>query len=480
MKQAVTLRLGQHLTMTPALQQAIRLLQLSTLDLSQEIQDVLDANPLLEREDDTADAGDSAAAGENGQESEERREGEQIPDDLPVDADWDDIYAGSAAPAPPSGDGDESAWEYRQSILHEAPSLQDHLLWQAGLSGLDQTQETIAAHIIDLIDEDGYLHDWDGLLSGLCDSLSVTAEQVEAVLAVIQAFDPPGVAARNLGECLGLQIEQLAGDGEDVALARTLIERHLDQVAHHKLDALAQRTGAATEAVSRAIQLIQSLNPRPGSPFSSQDNGYVVPEVLVTRREGSWLVSLNSDALPRLRINPFYQSMIRRADKSEDQVFLKNNLQEARYFLNSLKSRNETLLRVAQCIVEEQRPFLEYGEEAMRPLVLRDVAGKLGVHESTVSRATSNKYMLTPRGLYELKYFFSSGVGTTHGGTASATAIQAMIRRLVQNEQPSRPLSDSRLTQLLLEEGIKVARRTVAKYREAINIPPSHERRRGA
>lgn len=477
MKQAVTLRLGQHLTMTPALQQAIRLLQLSTLDLSQEIQQILDSNPLLEREDD----GLAAADGEAPQESQEPRDGDQIPTELPVDADWDDIYAGSAAPATPSGaDSADSAWEYRQSILHETPNLHDHLLWQAGLSRFNDTEETIAAHLIDLVDDDGYLQDWEGLVARLTESLAVTRQQIEAVLAVVQAFDPPGVGARDLAECLRLQLDQLTERGAGTELARTLVATHMDMLAHRDLEGLAQQTGTTREAVQQAIQLIQSLNPRPGSPFSNHEDGYVVPEVLVNKSEGQWVVSLNSDALPRLRINPVYQSMIRRADRSDDQVYLKNNLQEARYFLNSMRSRNETLLRVAQCIVEEQRPFLEYGEEAMRPLVLRDVAERLGVHESTVSRATSNKYMLTPRGLYELKYFFSSGVGTTHGGTVSATAIQAMIRRLVQNEIPSRPLSDSRLTQLLLEEGIKVARRTVAKYREAVNIPPSHERRRGA
>lgn len=481
MKQSVTLKLGQHLTMTPALQQAIRLLQLSTLDLSQEIQDLLESNPLLELEDDTsATTGEAAAEANGAEQAEEPRDGDQIPTELPVDADWDDIYSGSAPATPASSDGDDSAWEYRQSIMHESQSLHDHLLWQARLSGLDETDETIAVHIIDLIDDDGYLHEWDALAQRLTEALSVPAQRIERVLKAIQAFDPPGVAARDLPECLRLQLEQLPPDTPDVKLALTVVNEHLNLLAQRDLSSLAARAGAERRTLERAIALIQSLTPRPGSPFSAHEDNYVVPEVIVSKHDGRWLVSLNTDALPRLRINPLYQAMIRRADKSDDQVYLKQNLQEARYFLNSLKSRNETLLRVAQCIVEEQRPFLEYGDEAMRPLVLRDVAVKLGVHESTVSRATSNKYMLTPRGLYELKHFFSSGVGTTEGGTVSATAIQAMIRRLIQNEAPASPLSDSRLTQLLLEEGIKVARRTVAKYREAIHIPPSHERKRGA
>lgn len=479
MKQSVTLKLGQHLTMTPALQQAIRLLQLSTLDLSQEIQQLLDSNPLLEREDDASTVASETEVELNGAEhGEEPRDGDQIPSELPVDADWDDIYTGGSPAPPASADGDDSAWEYRQSIMHESPGLHDHLLWQASLSGLNETDETIAAHIIDLIDEDGYLHEWDALVQRLTQALSVSAQRLEDVLSVVQGFDPAGVAARDLPECLRLQLEQLPRGTPDVALALNVVE-HLNLLAQRDLGVLATRTGAEDGALERAIALIQSLTPRPGSPFSAHEDGYVVPEVLVNKHEGRWLVSLNTDALPRLRINPFYQGMIRRADKSDDQIYLKQNLQEARYFLNSLKSRNETLLRVAQCIVEEQRPFLDYGDEAMRPLVLRDVAVKLGVHESTVSRATSNKYMLTPRGLYELKHFFSSGVGTTEGGTVSATAIQAMIRRLIQDETPGNPLSDSRLTQLLLEEGVKVARRTVAKYREAINIPPSHERKRG-
>jgi len=478
MKQAVTLRLGQHLTMTPALQQAIRLLQLSTLDLSQEIQQILESNPLLELEED-APAGD-AASELDGAERVETGDEDQIPSELPVDAEWDDIYAGSAPGPAPATDGEDSAWEYRQSILHETPGLHDHLLWQAGLSGLDDTDETIAAHIIDLIDDDGYVHEWESLVARLTGLLSLPAVRIERVLRVVQSFDPPGVAARDLPECLRLQLEQLPPETPERALALAVVGEHLNLLAQHDLNALTARVGAARADVERAIELIRSLTPRPGSPFSAHEDGYVVPEVLVNKRDGRWVVGLNSDALPRLRISPLYQAMIRRADKSDDQVYLKHNLQEARYFLNSLKSRNETLLRVAQCMVEEQRPFLEYGDEAMRPLVLRDVAGKLGVHESTVSRATSNKYMLTPRGLYELKHFFSSGVGTTEGGTVSATAIQAMIRRLVQHEAPNKPLSDSRLTQLLLEEGVKVARRTVAKYREAIHIPPSHERRRGA
>lgn len=240
---------------------------------------------------------------------------------------------------------------------------------------------------------------------------------------------------------------------------------------------LMRETGLDLESLRAGLALIQTLQPRPGRPFQAHESDYIAPDVHVIKKTGRWRVTLNGEHCPRLRVNPFYQRMIKRADTSQEQLTLKQHLQEARYFINSLEARNETLLKVAQCIVEEQRAFLEYGEEAMRPLVLRDVADRLGIHESTVSRATANKYMLTPRGLYELKYFFSSHVQTTEGGTCSATAIQAMIKRLIGAEDPAKPLSDSSLADLLLKEGIQVARRTVAKYREALNIPPSHERK---
>ncbi|MBS64631.1 RNA polymerase factor sigma-54 [Salinisphaera sp.] len=483
MKQSLNLNLSQSLTMTPALQQAIRMLQLSTLDLKTEIQEALESNVMLEA-DDGHDEIDSREA--NRAESEESQRsaseaGAEIPENLPVDADWNDIYAGSASPAPAPTSDDEDYWDYRQANLTSTPDLHAHLSWQADMHRLTETQRAIADHIIDAINERGLLDDWQELAPRLAGDFDTDEAAIEAVLAEIHRFDPPGVAARSLAECLSIQLRQLpaATPGRHTAL-RIIDEEPLECLASRDREALASRLEIETQALERAIALIQTLQPHPGEAFSDHESNYVVPEVFVTRQSSRWQVSLNAEIAPRLRINSQYLALIKRADKSADQTTLKSHLQEARFFLNSLKSRNDTLLQVAQTIVEAQRAFLEYGEEAMKPLVLRDVAEQLDIHESTVSRATANKYMQTPRGIFELKYFFSSHVSTTDGGSASATAIQAMIKRMVADERPGKPLSDSKLAELLLGNGIKVARRTVAKYREALSIAPSHERRRQA
>lgn len=468
MRQSLALRMGQSLAMTPALQQAIRMLQLSTLDLHQEIQQALDSNLMLETVEDTEapaaeapDASDDATAGED-----------SIPDDLPVDAEWSDVYDGGSHR---SREADEAWYEYQQANLHTKTTLREHLTWQAGLTAFDAEQGEIAAHLIDAIDDRGLIADWPAVQARLGE-LGHTDEAMEAVLAMVQAFDPTGVAARDLSECLTLQI----GEGNDPirTTARTIVAEHLDHLARNDLKAITRSIGCHPDTTEQAVDWVRALNPHPGSAFVDHEAEYVAPEVFVAKRNGRWQVSLNPDITPKLRINSEYLGLVKRADSSTDQQTMKQHLQEARYFLNSLKSRNETLLRVAQCIVEQQRAFLEYGEEAMKPLVLRDVSEQLGVHESTVSRATSAKYMHTPRGLFELKYFFSSHVGTVEGGQCSATAIQAMIRRMIRTEAPNKPLSDSRIAKLLLDDGIQVARRTVAKYREAMDLPPSHERRR--
>ncbi|WP_411887163.1 RNA polymerase factor sigma-54 [Hydrocarboniphaga effusa] len=483
MKQSLSLRAGMALTMTPALQQAIRLLQLSSLDLQMEIQQALDSNVMLEMDTDASEwdagepAGEAASASESdGGEITEVTAGESIPEDMPVDADWQDVFDDYA----PSGSGssdDEGLQEYLQANLRGSATLQEHLISQAQLMSVDAVDAEIAAHLIDAINEDGYLEDWPGLCVRLEHEYSVTPERVEAVLRQIQDFDPPGIAARDLAECLRLQLQQLDPTTPGIAAALKITDGHLLLLARRDENGLRRATGLDINVIRTAAALIRNLQPHPGRPFQAHESDYLRPDVIVAKKSGRWRVSLNPEHMPRLRINSHYQSFIKRADQSRDQLTLKNHLQEARYFINSLESRNETILRVSQCIVEEQRAFLEYGEEAMRPLVLRDVAEQLGIHESTVSRATANKYMLTPRGLYELKYFFSSHVQTTQGGVCSATAIQAMIKRMVGGEDPARPLSDSTLADLLLKEGIQVARRTVAKYREALNIPPSHERK---
>jgi RNA polymerase sigma-54 factor len=491
MKQSLGLRTGLALTMTPALQQAIRLLQLSSLDLQTEIRQALESNVMLEADGDEGDqaaealaeveAGEpalEAATDRGGETALDMREDGAIPEDMPVDADWDDIYEGAEPRSSGSGSGEDEDGlrDFLQSNLHSGESLREHLLWQLGIAAFTPDEHEIALHLIDAINDDGYLEDWDGIVARLGEH-GVPASEVERVLRSVQDFDPAGVAARDLGECLRLQLLQLSPAPAEKPAALKLVNGPIGALASRDEAHLARDTGLSVEEVRGGLALIQTLQPRPGRPFQPHESDYVAPDVHVAKKNGRWRVTLNAEHCPRLRVNPYYQRMIRRADTSQEQLTLKQHLQEARYFINSLEARNETLLKVAQCIVEEQRAFLDLGEEAMRPLVLRDVAERLGIHESTVSRATANKYMLTPRGLYELKYFFSSHVQTTEGGTCSATAIQAMIKRLIGTENPAKPLSDSSLADLLLKEGIQVARRTVAKYREALNIPPSHERK---
>jgi RNA polymerase sigma-54 factor len=474
--------------MTPALQQAIRLLQLSSLDLQTEIRQALESNVMLEVDDDEASGEEASAAAETagsdaGALSEpasdsalDLRDDGAIPENMPVDADWGDIYDGSE-PRAASGEDDEELRDFLQSNLRTGETLREHLLWQLSMATLTPRDREIALHIIDAINDDGYLEDWDGIVERLSEGMDIGAAEIERVLTAVQDFDPAGVAARDLGECLRLQLQQLSPATPEATAALKLVEAPKGVLTSRDVTHLSRETGLSADEVRAGLALLQTLQPRPGRPFQPHESDYIAPDVHVAKKNGRWRVTLNSEYAPRLRVNPYYQRLIRRADTSQEQLTLKQHLQEARYFISSLEARNETLLRVAQCIIEEQRAFLEYGEEAMRPLVLRDVAEKLGIHESTVSRATANKYMLTPRGLYELKYFFSSHVQTTEGGTCSATAIQAMIKRLIGTENPAKPLSDSTLADLLLKEGIQVARRTVAKYREALDIPPSHERR---
>lgn len=487
MKQSMSLRQGMSLTMTPALQQAIRLLQLSSLDLQMEIQQALDSNLLLEADTDTVEASadtvaaapaEVAAREEGSALAEVTATAETIPEDMPVDADWQDVFD-EHVPSAASSD-DDGLQDYLQSNLHVSAGLQEHLINQARMASFDAVEATIAAHLIDSINADGYLEDWGGIAERLMAELEIDRARIEAVLVRVQEFDPPGVAARDLPECLTLQLRQMPRSRPGRWAALEIVEAGLVHVARRDEAAIIRATGLTPEDVRLGLELIRSLQPHPGRPFQAHESDYLMPDVIVTKKNGRWRVSLNPEHMPKLRINSRYQGFIKRADQSKDQLQLKQHLQEARYFINSLESRNETILRVAQSIIEEQRAFLEYGEEAMRPLVLRDVAQTLGIHESTVSRATANKYMLTPRGLYELKYFFSSHVQTTQGGVASATAIQAMIKRLVGAEDPVTPLSDSTLADLLLKDGIQVARRTVAKYREALHIPPSHERKAAA
>jgi len=482
MKQSIQLRLGQQLTMTPQLQQAIRLLQLSTLDLHQEIQEALDTNLMLETDDEIEPTPSLGMAEvQEGQRAESDAERElapetlPMPDELPVDSEWGDHFEAYL----PSGNGADDGSEFDLFAQQSrAPSLQDHLHWQLNLCRLEATDLAIATALVDGIDADGYLRVSPEEICTTLGDGEVGIAEVVAVLHRIQSLDPAGVGARDLRECLLIQLRQLPIDTPARAAAIAVCERQFEALTKTDRDGICRQLDLTEEGLAAAIALIRTLNPRPGALIAQAQTEYITPDVFVRRRDGGWYVELNPEATPKLRVNADYARLIRRADKSDDNTILRNHLQEARWFIKSLASRNDTVLRVAATIVELQRDFLDYGEEAMRPMVLRDVAEALELHESTVSRVTTQKYMHTPRGTLEFKFFFSSHVSTAAGGECSSTAIRAFIRKLVAAEKPSRPLSDSRIASVLDEQGIRVARRTVAKYREAMGIPPSNERRR--
>jgi RNA polymerase sigma-54 factor len=490
MKPSLQLKLSQSLTMTPQLQQAIRLLQLSSVELQAEVQEALESNMMLEPDDDgDEEKGDAAPPatrvdaspgdGDDEDEAAVATEADRdIPEDLPVDTAWEDIYEGAPGPAHGAGSSDDGSDAFENQAARSV-TLRDHLLWQLNLTPTTDTDRAIATAIIDALDSDGYLTcSLEEIRQTLAPHLDVDPEEVQAMLHLVQAMEPTGVGARDLGEALQLQLRQFPPltPGRDLALQ--IVQGHLDLLAAHDFSQLQRRLRVGREELQRAVALVQSLNPRPGGQVQDLPTQYVVPDVYVRRDRNAWRVELNHDVIPRLRINPAYLGMVRRADNSPDNTSLKAHLQEARWLIKSLQSRSETLLKVATCIVERQRAFLEHGEVAMRPLVLHDVAEALGMHESTISRVTTRKYMHTPRGVFELKYFFSSHVSTDLGGACSSTAIRAFIRKLIEAERGDRPLSDSRIAALLKEQGINVARRTVAKYREAMAIPPSSERKR--
>ncbi|WP_404357795.1 RNA polymerase factor sigma-54 [Methylotuvimicrobium sp. KM1] len=479
MKQSLQLRLGQQLTMTPQLQQAIKLLQLSTLDLQQEIQNALESNMMLE-------VADEEATGVVDQESLDKKtdysdqatsEGSQtdMPDDLPIDTSWEDVFENAQAAI--SGAGESVEFESQRS---KSETLLDHLLWQLDVAHFSDRDREIAETIIDSINEDGYLvSSLEDIFQGLLEQVEdLEFDEVEAVLHQVQNFDPPGVAARDLSDCLLLQIQQLPDDTPYKKEAVELVSRYLGLLASQDQAKLMRKLGLTEAQLNRVIALIRTLDPKPGTRIENTDSEYVIPDVYVVKVNGQWQVELNPDIAPKLRINPFYSSMIKRADSSKDNSCMKDHLQEARWFIKSLHSRNETLLRVARCIVGKQQDFLEHGSISMKPMVLRDVAEELQLHESTISRVTTQKYMHTPNGIVEFKYFFSSHVSTATGGECSSTAIRALIKELVENENQTKPLSDSKIAELLKEKGINVARRTIAKYREAMNIASSSQRKR--
>jgi len=477
MRQTLQLKIGQQLTMTPQLQQAIKLLQLSSLDLQLEIQQALYSNPLLDLVEELENAKPEEPTKPQPEETapiSQEDWDKPIPDELPVDAKWDDIYP-TAGSTSSSGNSETQDFDSYHTVTE---SLQDHLLWQLNLTPMSDLDRQIALAIIDAINPDGFLEIPVEDLHGSLASLDIDREEVIAVLHRIQQFDPPGVGACDLRESLLIQLGQFASQTPFLDQALLLVSQHLNLVAERNFATLRRKTGLTDAELEAAIRLIQTLSPRPGEHINNGEIEYVVPDVRVRKVNGRWEVSLNAEVTPKLGINTSYASMVKRADDSADNTYLRNQLQEARWFLRSLESRNETLLRVASCIVEMQRGFLERGPESMRPMVLADVAEELDLHESTVSRVTTQKYIDTPQGIFELKYFFSSHVNTAAGGECSSTAIRAMLKKMIGSENPAKPLSDNKLASLFEDQGIQVARRTVAKYREGLGIPTSSERKR--
>jgi RNA polymerase sigma-54 factor len=470
LKPTISLRLGQQLTMTPQLQQAIRLLQLPVVELQSQIEEALESNMLLEQVEDTASDTDSDSPAEASDEP-------VVVNEAPEDENWmEPAFTGTS-----SGDSNWADDGRSQEFADPGGgSLTEHLLWQLNLEDLTPRERVLGEAIIDAIDEDGYIGEaLDVITAAAQRSLpqtesALTEDDLEVALHVIQRMDPTGVGARDLSESLAIQLRALEASTPGRELALRIVDTELEMLGNQQLPALRRKLGASEDALVEAVALIRSLHPRPGSAVQSPSADYVVPDVYVRKLGDRWIVEVNPGALPRVQVNQSYASLLGR---NSDHTALKAQLQEARWLVRSLEIRNDTLLRVATCIVERQHKFLEHGDFAMRPMVLRDVAEALEMHESTISRVTTNKYMHTPRGVFEFRHFFSSHVGK-EGAEHSSTAIRAMIKQLISNENPNKPLSDSKIAQSLVADGIDVARRTVAKYREAMMIPSSSERRK--
>jgi RNA polymerase sigma-54 factor len=472
MKQTLQLKLSQHLTLTPQLQQSIRLLQLSTMELNQELEKFLAENPLLEREDPevevplapqrvNGDASEPSAAP-----SEEPAAEEASSDAISSDIDW----SGDSTPAGGARDeGDESDFP---QVAADSPSLREHLLDQLTMTQLEARDRALVTLLIEALDEDGYLTQaLDEMAQLLPAELEIEPEELHIALKHLQNLDPTGVGARDCAECLGLQLAALPDSAPGRTLALAIAREHLGLLAARDFARLKKALQCGDDDLRLAQRLIQSLNPRPGAAFTPLETRYVVPDVIVKKTKNVWVASLNPDAMPKLRINRMYAEILQN-NRGQSNGQLSHQLQEARWLIKNVQQRFETILRVSQAIVDRQRHFFEHGEVAMRPLVLREIADTLGLHESTVSRVTTQKFMLTPRGIFELKYFFGSHVATEAGGACSATAIRALIKQFVAAEDAKKPLSDSKISEILGQQGIVVARRTIAKYRESLQIPP--------
>ncbi|WP_018692465.1 RNA polymerase factor sigma-54 [Algicola sagamiensis] len=480
MKPALQLRFSQQLTMTPQLQQAIKLLQLSTLDLQQEILNAVEENPLLELEEFEAAHQDEtpekiSLESETAPEeltTDQAFDRDHIGEDLPTDSKWDDYLSnGPTTISHHQQDDDTPMYQGKTD-----DNIRDYLLWQMNLTPFSEADQAIATAIIEAIDDAGFLTvSTEEILQSLGHE-DIELEEVEAVLKRIQHFDPIGIAARSLQECLLIQLHRNFTGCPLENTAIDLIENHMDLLAIRDYRGLMKKTKLKEEMIKESLAIIQSLIPQPATTVISSQDDYVIPDLIVKKIKGHWEVALNPEALPKVRVNQYYASYAKTSSTADSQ-FIKSHLQEAKWFLKSLDSRNDTLLKVGASIVQKQQAFFEYGDEAMKPLVLNDVAEMVDMHESTISRVTTQKFIHSPKGIFELKYFFSSHVNTENGGECSSTAIRALIKKLVAAENSAKPLSDSKMAELLADQGIKVARRTIAKYRESLAIPPSNQRK---
>ena len=480
MKPRLQASIGQQLVLTPQLRQALHLLQLSAAELEIELAAELQSNPLLDWADEALERPAPDGGSDGG--SDGAADGGPPPADAgESESDWErasDGWSGNASGSDTDGDGrDGDARESLAERVAEPETLHDHLRWQLQLSHLSPRDLRIGLALVDAIDDDGYLREaTDAIAAALRPDVVADADEVLAVLHQVQRLDPAGVGARDLGECLALQLQALPDRTPGRELALRVADGRIERLQKAGIPGLAAELGVEAEAMETAVALLRGLDPRPGGQVGSVPvEAYVIPDCVVWRERGVWRVALDRGHLPRLSIHRGYEGMIGAASAA-DASYLRGRLQEARWLLKNLQARGETLLRVVGCLVRQQSGFLEFGDQALRPLTLREVAAELGVHESTVSRAVGRKYVRTPRGTLPLRAFFASGIDTGAGGEASSTAIQSMIRRLVEAEDPRRPLSDARLADALKAAGVPVARRTVAKYREALHIPSSQDR----
>ncbi|HEY8118412.1 MAG TPA: RNA polymerase factor sigma-54 [Methylophilaceae bacterium] len=491
MKQSLQLRFSQHLALTPQLQQSIRLLQLSSQELNQELEVLLQANPLLERAEKNEDGSDLEPADTfvpNGQTAEVTAASEGPPAETPLESireetprqedygeDYFEFSGGNRWEDSGSGSDDDNDFTFQEA---DTLTLRQHLSSQLKLMPLSERDQTLAMFLVDAINDDGYLeHPLEDLAAMLAEDSEVDLLELQTALKFIQNLDPPGIGARNLSECLCLQLKALEQKTPHLDLALSVAENHLQLLASRDYAKLRKLLRCDDETLRAVQQLIVQLNPKPGADFTHLGSDhYIQHEILVKKVKGIWIASLNDEVVPKLRINQLYAGILKRNRDSSSQ-YLMSQMQEAKWMIKNIQQRFSTILRVSQAIVDRQRNFFEHGEVAMRPLVLREIADELGLHESTISRVTTRKYMLTPRGVYELKYFFGSHVATESGGACSATAIRALIKQMVSEENQKKPLSDNQITDILSKQGIVVARRTIAKYRESLQIPAANQRK---